>query len=305
MRSVDSTRLPASAKSIGPAGRLPSSTSRALRRSCRPRRGAADACAPVPGRGLHVVDDRVGDHAYPVARGLDTPAEVDVLPVEQHAGIEAAHLVPYVAADQHTGAADGEHIPVAVVLPLIHLARLDPGDPAAGAVDADPRLEQDVPVGPVHDLGAEHRRGRHLLGAEEQLLQRVRFGLAVVVEQPYPLRPLARRSRRRRQVGGGGPVPQSLVDGGRVAGAAIHAEHGAAAQRLGEHGPAAVPAAGIDANHPLDGPGLVHQCFGDTRNPRGSIVSDDDRGDDVLGLRVIRRHGSASLLKCSPARHPS
>ena len=43
-RSVDSTMLPANAASMGPPGRLPSSTSRALRRSCRPRRGAADAC---------------------------------------------------------------------------------------------------------------------------------------------------------------------------------------------------------------------------------------------------------------------
>jgi hypothetical protein len=248
-----------------------------------------------------VIDDGVGDHAHPVARGLDAPAEVDVLPEEKHAGVEAAHLVPHVPADQHAGAADREHIPVPVVLPLVHLARLDPGDPAAGAVDADPGFEQDVPVRPVHDLGAEHRGGRPLVRGGEQLLQRVWFGLAVVVEQPHPLGPLARRPGRRGQVGGGGPVPQGLVDGGRVAGAAVHAEHGAAAEGLGEHGPAAVPAAGVDADHPLDGPGLVHQGFGGARNPRGSIVSDDDRGDDVLRLRVIRRHGSA---RCSGVHLP-
>ncbi len=116
-----------------------------MRRSCRPRRGAV-ACGP------------------------DTPAEVDVLPVEQHAGVETADLVPHVAADQHPGAADGKHIAVAVVLPLVDLARLDPGDPAAGAVSADPGFEQDIPVGPVHDLGAEHRRGGHLLGTKQQPL---------------------------------------------------------------------------------------------------------------------------------------
>ena len=269
-----------------------------------PPPGGGRRLPPPPGRGLHVVDDRVGDHAHPVARGLDAPAEVDVLPVEQHAGIEAAHLVPHVAADQHPGAAHGEHIPVAVVLPLVDLARLDPGDPAPGAVDADPGLEQDVPVGPVHDLGAEHRHGRHLVGAEEQLLQRVRFRLAVVVEQPHPLRPLGRGSRRRRQMGGGGPVPQRLVDRGRVAGAAVHAEHGGTAQRLGQHGPAAVPAAGVDANHALHGPGLVHQGLGHTRNPRGAIVGDDDRGDDVLVLRVSWRQESARCSKWSPAGHP-
>ena len=137
-----------------------------------------------------MVDDRVGDHAHPVARGLDAPAEVNVLPVEQHAGIEAAHLVPHVAADQHPGAADGEHIPVAVVLPLVDLARLDPGDPASGAVDADPGLEQDIPVGPVHDLGAEHRHGRHLVGAD---------GAAA------PARPVPARSRR----GAATPTPSA------------------------------------------------------------------------------------------------
>src|SRR5215470_1276887 len=92
--------------------------------------------------------------------------------------------------------------------------------------------------------------------------------------------------------------------GGTVARVAIHAEHGGAAQRPGEHRPAAVPAAGIDADHTLHGPGLVHQGFGGARNPRGPIMGDDDRGDDVLGLQVIRRHGSTCCSKWSPAGRP-
>ena len=101
-----------------------------------------------------MVDDRVGDDADPVARGLDPPAEVDVLPVEPHAGIEAADLVPHVAADQHPGAAHGERVPVAVVLALVDLARLDPGDPAAGRSMPTPassrtsRSDQSMTLGP-------------------------------------------------------------------------------------------------------------------------------------------------------------
>ncbi len=61
---------------------------------------------PVPGRCLHVVGHRVGDDPDPVAGGVHSPAEVDVLPEEDHAGVEAADLIPHVAADQHPGAAD-------------------------------------------------------------------------------------------------------------------------------------------------------------------------------------------------------
>ena len=50
----------------------------------------------------------------------------------------------------------------------------------------------------------------------------------------------------RRQVGVGGPVVQRLGDRGAVSGAALHAKHRWAAERLREHGAAAVGAAGVD-----------------------------------------------------------
>ena len=83
--------------------------------------------------------------------------------------------------------ADGQRVPVAVVLPLVDLARLDAGDPAPDRVDGQPGLDDDVPVGPVHELRPEHRRRRGLGRAAQQLLKRVGGGLAVVVQQPEPL----------------------------------------------------------------------------------------------------------------------
>ena len=54
------------------------------------------------------------------------------------AGVKAADLVPDIAADQHPRAAHGERVAVPVVLALVDLPRLDPGDPAARGVDGDP-----------------------------------------------------------------------------------------------------------------------------------------------------------------------
>ena len=149
--------------------------------------------APVPGRGLEVVDDGVGDHPHPVPGRVGPPAEVHVVAQQRHGRVEAADLVPYVPADQHPGAADRHHVAVPVMLALVHLAGLHAGDPAAGPVDGDPGLEQHPAVGPVHDLRAEHRGRARLSRAAQQLLQGVRGGLAVVVQQPDPLGPVARR----------------------------------------------------------------------------------------------------------------
>src|SRR6185437_5653162 len=104
---------------------------------------------------------------------VQPPAEVNVVAEQAHAGVEAADQVPDVPPDQHAGAAHGQRVPVAVVLALVDLTRLDPGDPAADRVDGQPGLEDDVPVRPVHDLGPEHRRLGRLGRPAQQLLQRV------------------------------------------------------------------------------------------------------------------------------------
>ena len=158
--------------------------------------GCRGRLAPVPGGGLDVVDHGFGDHPHLVAGRLNPPAEVGVLTEQPHARVEPADLLPHVAASQHPGAAHGEDIAVPVVLALIGLARLNAGDPAAGPVDGQARLEQHLAVGPVADLRPEHRGGGRLRRPGQQAFERVRGRLAVVVQQPHPLGPLLPRPAR-------------------------------------------------------------------------------------------------------------
>ena len=236
---------------------------------------------------------------------MHPPAEVDVVAQQRHGRVETADLIPDIPADQHPGGAHRHDVTVPVMLALVHLAGFDAGDPAPGPVDGDPGLEQHPAVRPVHHLRPEHRRRARLSRAAQQLLQGVRSGLAVVVQQPDPLGPLTRgQPGRAGDVGVGRPVPERVRDGRAVSGLAVHPEHDRAAQQLGEHGPAAVPAAGIHGDNPLHRPGLAEQRLRDMRQPRGAIVSDDDRGDDVLALRVSCRHESAWWSEWAPAGAP-
>ncbi len=143
----------------------------------------------LPGRQVAVVYHRVGDHPDVVAGRVNPPAEVEVVAHQGQVGVEAADLVPDITADQHARRTHGQHRAVAVVLALVDLARLDPGAAPPRPVDGDARLTQHLPVGQVPQLGAEHRRGPVAAGRPEHLLQGVRSGLAVIVQQPDPLHP--------------------------------------------------------------------------------------------------------------------
>ena len=116
-----------------------------------------------------------------------TPAEVDVLSEQCHAGIESAEPLPDVAPDEHAGAAHRQGVPVAVVLSLIDLTRLHASDPAACGVDGQAGLDDNVPVRPVPQFRPEHCGSRRLGGTAQELLERVGGGLAVIVQQPEPL----------------------------------------------------------------------------------------------------------------------
>ena len=252
----------------------------------------------VPGRGLDVVEHGVGHHPHPVSGRLHPPAEVGVLPEQPHPRVETADLLPHVAAGQHPGAAHGEHVAIAVVLALVHLAWLDAGDPAPCPVDGGTCLQQDLAVGPVHEpreerdsdhqrLAPAHRRRRCLPRPGQQLLKRIRGWLTVVVQQPDPLGAVFPGGARQRHVGVGRPVAQRLGDRGSIPRAAFHAEHRRPAERLGEHRSAAIGAAGVHGHDPLHRPGLLRHGIHDTRKPRGAVVGDNHHGDDVWAVRAV------------------
>ena len=243
---------------------------------------------PPARRGVGVEDDGIGDHPDSVARRVHPPAEVHVLAEQRHAGIEARHLLPDVAPDEHAGAGYGQHVPVAVVLPLVDLARLDAGDPAPGRVDGLPRLDDHVPVGPVHQLRPEHRRSRGLGGPAQQLLKRIGSGFAVIVQKPEPLDlisvPAAGLATGHRQACG--LVLDRPPHGRRVAGGPVHPEDSGLPEQRRQHRAAAVAAAGIHGDHALHWLGLLVDRFHQMRKPRGAVVRDDHGGHHMLGIRV-------------------
>jgi hypothetical protein len=74
-----------------------------------------------------------------------------------------------------------------------------------------------------------------------------------------------------------------------IACAPVHSENGILPKQRREHGPAAVPAARVNSHHALDWLGLLVQRIHEAREPRGTVMGDDHRGNDVLGVRVGRR----------------
>ncbi len=173
------------------------------------------------------------------------------------------------------------------MLALVGLAWLDPGDPPGGRVQGDPGLEYDIAAGPVPELRAEHGGCVCFGHPAQELLERVRCGLAVVVQQPDPFRPVRLRGAGSAGHGGvRGPVRQCLGHGRAVAGRPVHAENGRLAELRRQHRAATVPAPGVDGDDALDRTGLVEQRIGDVRQPVSAVVGDDDGSHDVLRIRL-------------------
>jgi hypothetical protein len=176
---------------------------------------------------------------------------------------------------------DRQHRAVVVVLALVDLTRLDAGETTARPVDGHADLAQHAPVRPVKDLRAKDDYRTVPAGCPEQTLKRFRGRLAVVVQQPDPLdAPDAR-------IGHGAPsraVPQRDRDGFPVARAPVHAEHRVVPDQLGEHRPAAVPAAGVHPHDPLDPVGLCLQRLDEPGQQASTVMRDDDRGNGMPGL---------------------
>ena len=243
--------------------------------------------ADLPGGELAVVHHRVGDHPDLVAGRVRPPAEVDVVAEQGQVGVEAAELVPDVAADQHARRADRQHGPVAVVLALVDLARLDPGQAPSGPVGGDARLAHHAPVRQVLQLRAEDRHRPAAAGRGEQLLEGV--------ERPARSRRAAARSTRARNLAargsGCGPagrgVLQGAGDGGAVTRVRLHAEDRVLAEQLGQRRPAAVLAAGVHPDHALHRMRLLAHRVDESRQQPGGVVCHDHGGDDVTGVRCV------------------
>ena len=148
-------------------------------------RGDVVGATAVGGR-LAVVDDGVGGDHDALAHAVGAPAEVQVVAEERQRRVEAGEGLPDVAADEHPRRAHREHVADAVVLALVVLASLEPGDATAGAGDRDAGLEEQAAVVPAEDLGTEDGHARVVVGGLEQPLEAVRVRGAVVVQEPHP-----------------------------------------------------------------------------------------------------------------------
>ena len=247
----------------------------------------------LPGRELAVVHHRVGDHPHLVAGRVRPPAEVDVVAEQGQVAVEAVELVPDVAADQHACRADRQHGPAAVMLALVDLARLDPGEAPSRPVGGDARLAHHAPVRQVFQLRAEDRHRSAAAGPVEQLLEGVKGWLTVVVQQPYPLGPLNplnlrnRAARRSRRGPAGHGVLQSAGDGCAVTRVRLHAEDRVLAEQLGQRRPAAVQAAGVYPDDALHGIRLLAHRVDESRQQPCAVVCHDHGGDDVTEVRCV------------------
>ena len=219
----------------------------------------------LPGRQLAVIHHRAGHHPHLVAGRVNPPAEVDVVTEQRQVAVEPANLVPHIAADQHAGRAHRQHRPVAVVLALVDLARLDPAEATPGAVGGDARLAQHAPVGQVLQLRAEDRGRPAAAGHPEHLLEGVGGRLAVIVQQPYPLDRCFLLGAGSRRGTARGRVLQRAGHGRAVAGIGFHAEDRVRTQELGQRCPAAVPAARVDPDDARHGMRLLPHPVDESR----------------------------------------
>ncbi len=267
--------------------------------------GAVDGAA-FAGGGLGVAHDGVGGDEDGVAGALGAPAQVDVVAHEGQAPVEAAEFVVDVAAHEHAGGGDGQDGADLVVLALVLFAAVEAGPAAPAAGDGDAGFEELLLVVPAAELGADDRGVGVLVGDAEQFGEGVRFGGAVVVEEPEPLDgfavgqvgevvgvvapgaadgvPAAGALEVREVLGGqGARGAGGFVDCGAESGAAGQVQDVVVAEGLGEQPRGLVGAAGVGGDVVLRGAFLAEEAGERPGQPAGAVVGDEDRGDDVPG----------------------
>ncbi len=241
---------------------------------------AVDGAALAGGR-LGVPYDGLGGDEDAVAGPVGAPAQVDVVTHQGQPAVESAELFEDVAAHEHAGRGDGQHRADVIVLALVLFAAVQAGPAAAGVGDGDADLQQLPAVVPAAQFGADDR---HVVAAQFDLVlddpqqpgEGVRFGCAVVVQQPQPLDGLAVRQFRHvvgvvaprardgvpaagalevRQLlrGEDGRRAARLLDGLAEAGAPGEVQHAVVAEGLGDQLGGVVRAAGVGRHRVLDG----------------------------------------------------
>jgi hypothetical protein len=189
------------------------------------------------------------------------PAEVDVGGEERELGLEAVEPLKHLAAYEHAGGVDREHLSHVVVLALVVLAPLQTGLPTTGGGDGHTELEEPSQRRPLPELGTEDVCVMGL-GGGHQLPQRTRVGVRVVVEDPDPLGV----DRRERLAYGVGEV---AVAGG----------DGMGAEGVREQTEGVGAAAGVDGEDAVRRKLLVPETSEHRRQPPRTLVADQEGGD--------------------------
>ncbi len=114
---------------------------------------------------------RYDHHPHPRAPG--PPAEVEIGDGDE-IRVEPAEEVPRPPADERTRGRDRQDVPDGIVLAGVDLAGTDPGHPAPGAVHTGSGFDDQLRVGPVERLRAEHGGAGVQRRIGQQPLQRVR-----------------------------------------------------------------------------------------------------------------------------------
>ena len=212
------------------------------------------------GAGLQVAHPGRRHHHHPGPDDAGPPREVEVLALAVDDRVESAQGMEQVGPDQSGPGGGDQHLPDAVVLLLVQLARLDQVAPGPDLVRRQADREQPVRVVPLHVLGAGHPGV-----GEEGLLHegphRIRGQSHVVVAEEVVGSPLHHL--------------QHLVGGPSEAGALLQPAHERPGHHGGHCGRRVVPAAGVDHQDRQVGVvlgGEGRQRFGE---PRAGVAGHD------------------------------
>ena len=238
---------------------------------------------------LEVTHPRGRSHQDPCAHELSSPAEVDVVPLLAHLGVEAVEGVEQVAADEQTGGGHREDVAHGIVLLLVELAPLDDRRDRARLVDVEPDREQALGRVPLDELRADDAGVR-----AERLLDEQAHGVGV-------RRHVAVQDR---EVGGALDRAEHLVGGRGEARVLGQPAHVGTRQRGGHAGGRVGRAGRVDHQHREAGVVLPTEARQGLLEPRPWVGDHDDRHDrwcaqrfSGVGIHVLAAESSPPVTQ--------